>query len=484
MEGKQTKFRTTTKFDYLLVIIQLALSASAGYLVQTVLPTKYFYAFVGVLVVLWLFSLRKLIIKKRKKKNSAGKLFCRMLSLLMSIALAFVSIFAYKGLDVLEMITGSNEQTRVMSVVVLDESSYEVISDLEGETMGIIPTLDSDKLEEALDAIESIENTIIATIEYSGLNDLQEALLNGEVESIILNEAYRTMIDELNEDFETETRVIYQYEITEEVEATAKSVDVDSESFTVFISGIDTYGPVNTVSRSDVNMLVTVNPTTKTILMTSIPRDYYVTLASYGAKDKLTHAGLYGVQESIATLENLFSIEINYYARVNFTSLVTMVDALGGITVYNDEAFTSYNANTYYPVGNIEMDGETALEFARERYGLSGGDRSRIKNQQKVLAAMIEKMISPAIITNYSSILDAISGCFETNMTSDEITSLIQMQLNDMADWDIQQITVDGTGTTSTTCYSLSGTALYVMEPDMDTVNAATAQINAVLAGE
>ena len=196
--------------------------------------------------------------------------------------------------------------------------------------------------------------------------------------------------------------------------------------------------------------------------------------------DKLTHAGIYGVEESMETLERVFDIEFDYYAKVNFTSLVTIVDALGGITVYNDQAFNSYRYNDYYPVGEIYMDGDKALEFVRARYALANGDNDRVKNQQKVLKAMIDKAISPAIITNFSSILNAVSGSVATSMDSKNIQELIQMQLNDMASWDIQQISVTGTGTTTTSCYSMPGSRVYVMEPDYSSVEAATAKINEI----
>lgn len=307
---------------------------------------------------------------------------------------------------------------------------------------------------------------------------MAEAVLDGSVDAVMFNEAYRGLIEDLNDDFTTKTRIIYQYEIQEELEMEIPLVDISYEPFNVYISGIDTYGPVSSVSRSDVNMIVTVNPKTKKILMTSIPRDYYVELASFGALDKLTHAGIYGVEESMMTLENLFGIDIDYYARVNFTSLVTMVDALGGVIVDNPQEFESYHTHELYPKGQIEMDGETALEFVRERYGLEGGDNDRVKNQQRVLAAMIDKAISPTIIKNYSSILNAVSDSVMTNMSSEDIQKLIQMQLNDMSLWTIEQISVVGTGSTSSTCYSSPGYELYVMEPNYSSVQMASDKVN------
>ena len=190
---------------------------------------------------------------------------------------------------------------------------------------------------------------------------------------------------------------------------------------------------------------------------------------------------MYGVQETIATVENLLETDIQYYARVNFSSLITMVDALGGISVDNPEAFTSYNSGKYYSNGPLDLDGSMALDLVRERYNLTGGDNARVMNQQRVLTAMLNKMMSPKIITNYSGILDSVAGSFETSMSSGDIQDLIQNQINDMSGWNIESVALSGTGNTSTTCYSMPGYALYVMEPDYNSVAAATAKINEVL---
>ena len=214
-------------------------------------------------------------------------------------------------------------------------------------------------------------------------------------------------------------------------------------------------------------MIVTVDPTNKKILMTSIPRDYYVTLANMGKKDKLTHAGLAGVENSVKTLENFLDIDINYYARVNFTSLIQMVDALGGIEVYSDQDIPKLGIHESVN----QMDGKKALSFSRERYSYKSGDNHRVQNQQKVLEAMLNKMMSPAIITNYSSILENINGSFETNMTSQEITSLLKMQLSDMAKWDIQQIQLEGHGAMMTGGAYMPNHKLYYMIPDQSSVD-------------
>ena len=273
-------------------------------------------------------------------------------------------------------------------------------------------------------------------------------------------------------------------EIEKEVKDISKDVNVTKEPFSVYITGIDTFGTISTVSRSDVNMIVTVNPKTHQILLTSIPRDYYVPQPCQGGQtDKLTHSGLWGAECTVETVENYFDAEINYFARVNFSSVISIVDALGGITVENPVAFTASDGTYSYPAGNVDMDGAMALRFARERYNLADGDRDRGRNQMRVITAMINKMISPTIITNYSSIMDAIGGSFQTNMTSNEMSSLVKMQINDMSGWDIKQISVSGRGNGSAWSPA-NGFNAWVMEPDRATVDNATSLIKKIVSGE
>ena len=485
---KQKKFMLT---DVLIVGAQIGASTVFAYLAKKVLPMKYWILLAAVLAVLAVVLCYKIISyaariyqfrgKKLALKLSRRKFFVKFLSAVLSVILIAGCLTAGKGLGALDNISGGKYQTKLITVIVKADSSYEKLEDLEGKTIGYTPEADVQK---ALDYIKDKEKVKTEPREMASSIELGTAVLYGEVEAVILNEAYRGLIEDEYGTFSTDTRIIYEYEEKKEVQRVDTDLDVTKEAFNVFISGIDTYGKVSTVSRSDVNMIVTVNPKTKEILMTSIPRDYYAELASFGVRDKLTHAGIYGVEESMATLENEFDIKIHYYAKVNFTSLIKIVDALGGINVYNDQSFTSYHNKEYYPKGEMYMDGRTALEFVRERYGLANGDYDRVKNQQKVLKAMINKAISPAIITNYGGIMDAVSGSISTSMDAKDIQKLIQMQVNDMAAWNMEQISVTGTGTTSSHCYSMPGQKVYVMQPDYDSVNAATQKINSVMNAE
>ena len=395
-----------------------------------------------------------------------------LISLVISIVLIVGCMVVSKGNNAIKGLTSDHTQTNRISLYVLDESSYQKLDDLKNQS--IEANINDEHMSDAIDALnKEVKLSIQGQEDYVQMsNDLYDQKTAG----IYMNEAQSALFDEIHEDFHEKTRILYTYEITEKVEDFSKDVSVTQNAFNIFISGIDTTGPVSTISRSDVNMIVTVNPQSKKILMTSIPRDYYVTLANKGKKDKLTHAGLAGVENSVKTLENFLNIDINYYARVNFTSLIQMVDALGGIEVYSDQDIPKLGIHE----GINQMDGKKALSFSRERYSYKSGDNHRVQNQQKVLEAMLNKMMSPAIITNYSSILDHIDGCFETNMTSDEITSLIKMQLSDMSSWDIQQIQLQGHGAMLTGGAYMPGNRLYYMIPDEDSVSQCVAQIKEV----
>ena len=312
---------------------------------------------------------------------------------------------------------------------------------------------------------------------------LANSLVKDEYKVIFLNSAYYDMALEEVEGFTAESvRILEEIQVEAKISEKTKKVDVTKDSFNVYISGIDTSGPIGNISRTDVNMIMTVNPNTKTILLTSIPRDYYVELATKGQMDKLTHSGLYGIDETTKTVENLFGIDINYYAKVNFTTVVKLVDVLGGITVNSDYAFTSRVGGYNFVAGPNQLNGEQALAFARERYSFTSGDNQRVKNQQAVIAAIINKVTgSSAILTKYNSILNSVEDNLQTSMSQKDITSLVKMQLGDMSGWNINQQSVTGTGK-STPVYSMPNSYVYVMEPDMSTVESATTAIKAVMA--
>ena len=264
---------------------------------------------------------------------------------------------------------------------------------------------------------------------------------------------------------------------------------ITKEPFVVYLSGVDNRGELTEKARSDVNILAVVNPSTKRVALINTPRDYYVDLAGTNSKDKLTHAGLYGVETSMATLGNLYGVNVDQYLRINFAGFISIIDAVGGVDVYSDQAFTSVGSPGYYDPttfaeGWNHLDGKSALAFARERHAFASGDIQRGINQMKVIDAMVEKLKSPALLMSFSKLMDAMADCFVTSLSQEQISALVRMQLSDLSSWDIQSYGVTGTGAKSTKCYSAKGQSLYVMKPDENSVNEAKALIAAVLGGE
>ena len=269
----------------------------------------------------------------------------------------------------------------------------------------------------------------------------------------------------------------------------AEAKKITKEPFVVYLSGVDTRGDLTDKARSDVNIIAAVNPVTKQVVLINTPRDYYVDLAGTSSKDKLTHAGLYGVQTSMDTLGNLYGVDVQHYIRINFAGFMDIIDALGGVDVYSDQAFTSVGSPGYYdPTTFVEgwnhLDGKAALAFARERHAFKTGDVQRGINQMKVIDAMLNKIKSPALLMGFTKILDAVADSFVTSLSPNQISALVRMQLSDFAEWNIERYTVTGTSGSSTKCYSAKGQKLYVMKPDESSVAKAKEMIAAVLGGE
>ena len=364
----------------------------------------------------------------------------------------------------------------------------ENIQDAADYTFGVQYSMNGDQIRQTVEAINSELGSDITTKEYNSLAEQAEALHDGEVDAIIYNEGYTGILEEAFEGYTQNTKTIYTYSIKSELQNQSADVEVKDETFSVYISGIDVFGAIETNSRSDVNIIAVVNPTSHQILLITTPRDYYVEIPgiSGGQKDKLTHAGIYGVDASMATLEQLYDMDLDFYARVNFTSLIEIVDALGGVDVDSEYAFTtSSDSGKVINVvqGTNHFNGEEALAFSRERQNVPGGDNQRGKDQQAVITAMIKKMVSPAILTGANGILNSVSGNVETNMSQSQIQELIKTQLSDGASWNITSMAAEGTGD-SQYCYSYSGSPLYVMQPDQASVDAIKAAVDQVENGE
>ena len=440
------------------------------------IPIKYYTIAAISLVVFDLLIISGLVRRKVKKRT---KIFLSFVTVIILGIMGFASYYILNTIGFFNSIKEISYKKETYSVIVLKNSSYEKLKDIEGLSLGYYSKSNGYKK-----ANKKIKSKIDVDFKkYDDYLELKNDLLNKKVKAIVVENSILSMIGEDDENFESETRVIYKFSVFIKSKIAKKDVNVTEKPFNVYISGIDTFGEISSVSRSDVNIVATVNPKTKQVLLTSIPRDYYVKLHGIGSsRDKLTHAGLYGVDTSIKTIEDLLDIEINYYLKVNFTSVIDIVNALGGITVYSDYTFTSIDGK-HYTKGNNSMNGEQALSFARERKAFAEGDRQRGKDQQAVIAAIISKICSKSIITKYDSILKSVEGKFQTNMSAKKIRSLLKMQLNDMAKWNVSTYNLEGVDSSNYT-YSGGNYKLYVMEPVTGSVEQATELIKSVLKGK
>ncbi|MCO4470008.1 capsular polysaccharide biosynthesis transcriptional regulator, LytR family [Streptococcus infantarius subsp. infantarius] len=400
--------------------------------------------------------------------------------------IAAVSLFAFKSLvDVAHNMNETASYSEIeMSVVVPSNSSVNDVSDL---TSVQAPTdADGSNINELLSHIKSEKGVDLATEKVDSYQAAYENLVNGSSKAMVFNSAYSSLLEMSYENFQSNLKTIYSYKIKTSIKDEAKAYD--SNVFNIYISGIDTYGSISTVSRSDVNLILTVNMNTHKILMTETPRDAYVKIPDGGADqyDKLTHAGIYGVETSEKTLENLYGITIDYYARLNFDSFLKLIDALGGITVYNSQEFTALMNKKVYPVGNIELSsGEDALAFVRERYSLEHGDYDRGNNQMKVIQAILNKLTSLNSVSNYSTIISNVQDSIQTDMKLDTMMKLVNTQLDSGKKFTVTSQEVTGTGSTGElTSYAMPSSSLYMIKLDDASVAKASQAIKDVMEGK
>lgn len=437
-----------------------------------ILPLEYFIV-LAVLFLIINFVVIMLLNSKGKIRNSIGILLSIILLIIMIVGI----LYEFNTLDFLKQFGFNSYKTENYNVVVLKDSNFEKISDLNKEDIAHMDSKEHDGLNEF---IKNISTEIeFESIVLDDMTELVDNLVSEEVVAIILEDAQLDIIEEEDSENYEKLKIIYNDEVEITIDKIGDAVDVTKDSYNIFISGIDTYGSVTKVSRSDVNMLVTVNTNENKILLTSIPRDYYVLLPKYDEYDKLTHAGIYGIDTSIDAIENLLDTKINYYVKVNFTSLIDVVDALEGIEVNSNYDFTTQDGY-HFTKGLNELNGIEALSFVRERKAFAEGDRIRGQNQQLMLTALINKVMSPTIIMNYADLLDALKDKFVTNITDTEVTDFIQMQLANNASWSIESISLDGTDSYNYT-YSYQNSKLYVMKPNSKSVENAQEKIAEVL---
>ena len=483
-----------SKFSKVLsILLSIVLVISSFYLLYqvirlNVLPSKFLFPLtIGVVVLDAIFVLLLVYFSR----NVVFKMICIVLTLFICLASCMGGYYISKTQGALSNITSVAKHAKnTVSVVVKESSSIKNKSQLNGVSVGTL-RLNEQGSKKALKELSS-EGIVLNQTEYDSMTALLEAFYNGEVDSIIINESSRSQILDMEaySNFDSNTRVVYQTSYKVKNNDSASSVsDITSKPFNVLISGSDSRGGFDENGRSDVIMVATVNPKTHTILLTSVPRDFYVTTACdagdgcmQGALDKITHTGIHGTNTTKRTVEQLLGIEINYTFKVGFDTVTELVDVLGGVDVYVEPGYATTNSLYSVHEGINHLNAEQALAFARDRYSYTEGDRQRTKNQQQVLMGIVKEATKPSVITNYAAIMDTMANTFSTTMSNEEITALIKYQLNNNPTWKMEQYMVDGTGDTLM-CAEL-GDAAYVMVPDQSTVKMAKDKINAVLAGK
>lgn len=437
-----------------------------------VLPMEYFIVLCFLLLIIDAIVIA-LLLSFGTIKNILGGFF----SLLLIVTMIVGINYELNTLDFFKQFGFNEYKTENYGIYVLKSSNYENIVDLENKSIGHLELKKYDGLNKMVDKItKKIE---FKSKTYDDIYSMVSDLIGKKIEGIILEEAQVEILKEENYNEYELLKSIYSDAIELSIKKKKTNIDITKDSYNIYISGIDTYGNITNVSRSDVNILATVNPVKKEILLTNIPRDYYVKLHSFNEYDKLTHAGIYGIDESISTIEDLLDTKINYYVKVNFTSLIDIVDALDGIVVNSNYSFTTVDGYSFKK-GTNYLDGKEALSFARERKAFKEGDRIRGENQQLILTSIINKATSTKIITNYTEILKAVKGKFITNIKDEEITKLIKMQFSDGQAWNIKSISVNGVDSYDYV-YSYKKNKLYVMRPIQETVDNAKGKIKDVM---
>ena len=463
------------------------------------LPMKLIILISAVLLII---ALIITLIMNFKVRRFIPRLLVGLISLCMCLGLAYGNYFIYKTKDTFEVVTSlADKKAITTSIISMKDSGITKETDLKKKKIGTILEMDKEATQRTLKALKE-EGIKYSTEDYSSLEDLVYALYDSKVDAICLNEKYRDILHETEAffAFNTSTKVVYQNVHYVEREASDNESDpvndITKDAFTILVSGNDSYGSLQDANtRSDANMLLTVNPKTGTILMTSIPRDYYVDLicpgegemaCPEGSKDKLTHSGLLGIKSTEKSIENALGIKINYNIRINFSSVVNLVDALDGIDLDIKEGeqcdILYANMQPGLSVGKHHVDGETALAFARERHAYVNGDNQRVKNQQKVFKAIFKRIVSPKMITNYGKFMDALAVAFDTNISGDEISDFIKYELNNMPKWKFESYTIYGESANDF-CYEAQSYASVTYQNDLMN-EIARNKIKAVLKGK
>lgn len=440
------------------------------------------FRYLNIIITFGLFFILLLAIFLQRKQKA------QLLTSLVLVTFTLISVVSLYSFKQMIDITNRMNQTASfseveMSIVVPKDSDISDLSQISQVQAPI--AVDKNNIDALVSAVKSEKNVDLKLEEVASYQEAYNNLKTGAAQAMVLSGSYASLLESVDADYGSTLKTIYTYKIR--TKNNKSTQEANSNVFNIYISGIDTYGSISTVSRSDVNIIMTVNMNTHKILLTTTPRDSYVKIPGGGADqyDKLTHAGIYGVETSEQTLENLYGITIDYYARINFTSFLKLIDQLGGITVHNDQAFTSLHGKYDFPVGDIQLNSEQALGFVRERYSLEGGDNDRGKNQEKVIAAIINKLASINSVTNFSSIVNNLQDSVQTNMSLDTINNLVNTQLDSGSKFTVTSQAVSGTGSTGQlTSYAMPNASLYMMQLDDSSVTQASQAIKDTMEGK
>ncbi|MCR5467035.1 MAG: LCP family protein [Lachnospiraceae bacterium] len=526
-----------------LVLFFLQIITAAALIVETmifaILPGKYVLVMIMGLCFAALLSFLLLTVSKKRRDMIIGCIWALLWILICVLAVVLYLEPARKSL---KKVTNKEATETIhvtgISVLVRKDDKAQKLEETNGYVYGIQTSEDYAFSLGAYEYIAKMNGMNITVKEFEYYDNLAQALINKEIDAMIADTSYLEMLNEYSEGFSGNYRILSELDVESEFPKSDISVtptptefevmptidpdnpditpepggeknptgapakptptpivqktpmpdrgefSVTEDYFIVYISGIDCYGTIDARSRSDVNILMVVNPTTGKIQMVTVPRDSYVPLAGFGggSYDKLTHAGLYGVKTSMNTLDNLFGIKTDYYVRVNFSSVERFVDLLGGVDIYSPIAFTSHDGQNTFTAGWNHVNGKRALSFARERYAFQGGDFQRGKNQMDLIKAVFGKMTSTAALTNFPNLMSQVSNNFQTNMTMDQLTALCRMQLDRGISWSIDTYAVTASGGNAF-CYSYKGSKLYVAYLNSDSVKEAASKMRAVMEG-
>ena len=475
-ENKTSKFQQS--FNIILLFLYIVLTCFLLFLIfrYHILAVSYINLLLAAIMV-FIALVALFLISNRKAKKFT--LIMLLLSIVAS-SLALVGVHQFVSLAN-HLNATSNYSSYSISVAVLADSEIGNVSQLSSVTA---PTkTDAENIKKLLDDIKTSQNKDLKVEDSSSYLAAYKSLLAGETKAIVLNSVFENLIEQEYPEHAKKIKKIYTKELTKTVEAPKSS---QNKAFNIYISGIDTYGPISSVSRSDVNIIMTVNQETKKILLTTTPRDAYVPIADGGnnQNDKLTHAGIYGVDASIHTLENLYGIDLNYYARLNFTSFLKLIDLLGGVDVNNDQEFTLLQGKYHFPVGNVHLDSEQALGFVRERYSLANGDGDRGRNQQKVISAIIQKLTSTEALKNFDGIMESLQDSVQTNMPPETMVSLVNTQLASGGKYTVITRDLKGTGRMGLPSYAMPDSELYMLEVDPNSLETLKTEIKDIMEGK